>query len=252
MLNLKVNNKIVKIPQSYSEIALDEFCVIWRLLEEYKPTVEVDGVALTEQEELDNAGKEYDMTIKLVAHLCNLSEEETKQIDYEQATDVVQAFNTLVSNERMGEIFDKKLNHFIWKGEVYYLPKMTFEKMKFGEYAELMQLQTIYGSNPAARFDFINKQIALSCRMNNEEKDSYDIEEREKLFSNLPMNIVMQWTFFLTNQIKTFSSNIQTYIQRMENQGTSITEKQSTLLKAMGGLTQSMNLLEKDYSLSTQ
>jgi hypothetical protein len=252
MLNLKIDNKIVKIPESYSEISLKDFCSIWKILDEFKPHEAEEDKELTDDQVIENASREYDMTIKLVSFLCDLTDEQTKQISYDQATNVVSAFNHLVSNERLNNLEGKQADHFIWEGEAYYFPKMGFDTMKFGEYAELMQMQQIYGKTPAARFDFLNKQIALSCRKFKEEKDSYNIEEREKIFELLPMNIVMQWTFFLTNQIKTFSRNIQTYTQRMEKQGTNITEKQSTLLKAMGGLTQSTNLLEKEFLPSTQ
>ncbi|QDP49437.1 MAG: hypothetical protein Unbinned2716contig1000_18 [Prokaryotic dsDNA virus sp.] len=245
MIIVKVGDKKVKIPESYSEITIKEFTQIWKILHKYETIPLAEGEEYNDTQKLKMENNERDVTFMLVSHLLGLTKEETKQVDFLAAQEIVNVFNNFINNQPINKIIKKTgNNHFVFKGEAYYYPKPDFKDMTFGEYCELQQLQSTFGKETKNRFDFIAKQIALSCRRKGEEKDSYDLDERTKMFEDLTMDYVLAYSFFLSNRVKILGKNIQT---SLKNQQTDSTEKQDTSLKDMVGSIPFMNLQEREF-----
>lgn len=246
MIIVKVGDKKVKIPESYSEITIKEYIEIWHILHQYQAIEPSEGEELNFEQIIKNEKNEREVTLNLVAHLLGLDRDDTKRIDFEQAEKIVNVFNNFINNQPLDQVVKNKgTTYFLHEGEMYYYPKPDFEKMTFGEYCELQQLQSTFGKETINRFDFIAQQMAVSCRKKNEKKDSYDLDERTKVFERITMDIVLAYSFFLSSRVKLLERNIPIFLEELK--ADSIT-KQNTLLKDMDGSIPSMNLQKMESS----
>jgi len=202
MIIIEVDNKKVKIPSKYSEITVKDFTTYWKILQKYD--------LLQEDDIIKRDSDEVDCTLEIVANLLGIDKKDVNRIPYDKANEVIKVFNAMLESENFKDDYDSWC--FVHNGESYWFPKLSLDKMTFGEYAEVKQLETILGKDVANRFDFIPQQMAILCRKKDEGKYDYDREEREKEFNNLTMDIVMRFAFFLSkwNQILNKSILIST------------------------------------------
>ena len=140
--------------------------------------------------------------------MLGISQEETKLIDIEQAGIVIECINRGISKEKSSEY---KMDKFKWKGEMYYFPANLMRGSTFGEYAEVKQIEQMFEKDSSNKFDYIKRQMAILCRKQNEKYDSYNLDEREKEFEGLTMNIVMGFSFFLSKRIMKYQRDFQIY-----------------------------------------
>ena len=245
MIHIQVGDKKVKIPESYKEIKVKDFIDIWHILYKFEP-IEFEDENGEVDTNLEAVAKrqEHEVTVELLAYLLDISLDDAKRIPFEKAVEVVAVFNNFIHTEKVDELYDRNAMAFVFKGTTYMFPKPNFDGMTFGEYCEIQQIQQTYAKETKNRFDFIAQQIAISCRKKGEEKDSYDIDKRTELFKDLTMDIVLQWSFFLTQRTEIFSRNIHSFTKK-EAVTDSIT-KQNTSLTDMVGSIPYMNLQEKE------
>ena len=200
MIIIEVNGIEKKIPQSYKEITVNQFTELWKILQKYDLTQEDDDIK--------RGVDEMDCTLEIVAKLLDIDLMDVDKIPYDKAIEVVNIFNNMISEERL----DKDMSDwaFVHNNESYYFPKVTLDKLTFGEYADVKQIEAILGKDVENKFDFIPQQMAVMCRKHKEKKGSYDMNERIKEFSNLTMDVVMNFAFFLSKWNRILSQNIQT------------------------------------------
>lgn len=188
MIIVEVNGKKKEIPSKYSEMKVSEFIGYWKILQKYDLEQE-DDIIKRDSDEMD-------CTKEIVAKMLGLSNEEMLMIPYDKASEVIKIFNTMLNQSAYDGDYSGWT--FVHNGESYWFPKLTLDKMTFGEYAEVKQLEAILGQDIENRFDFIPQQMAVLCRKKGEGKYDYNREEREKEFEDLTMNIVMRFAFFLS------------------------------------------------------
>ena len=82
MIIVKVGDKKIKIPESYSEITIKEFTQIWKILHKYETIPLAEGEEYNDTQKLKMENNERDVTFMLVSHLLGLTKEETKQVDF--------------------------------------------------------------------------------------------------------------------------------------------------------------------------
>lgn len=198
MLIIKVNEKEVEVPTKYEEITVKEFTELWKILQKYDLTQEED--------EVKRGVDEMDCTYEVVAKLLDIDLMDIDKVPYDKALEVISVFNNMLNSDRI----DKDLSEwsFVHNDEAYYFPKVSLDKMTFGEYAEVKQIEAILGKEVENRFDFIPQQMALLCRKHKEEKGSYNMQERIKEFESLTMDKVMNFAFFLSKWNQTLSQSI--------------------------------------------
>lgn len=197
MIIIEVDNKEVKIPSKYSEIKVKDFTSYWKILNKYD--------LLQEDDVIKRDSDEMDCTIEIVAHLLGVKKEEALNIPYDKANEIVTVFNNLLSKDTFSEDYSSWC--FVHNGESYWFPKLSLDKMTFGEYAEVKQIEAILGQDVGNKFDFIPQQMAILCRKKGEGKYDYNREEREKEFEDLTMDTVMRFAFFLSKWNKRLSQS---------------------------------------------
>lgn len=232
MLVISVDNKEVTIPQSYSELKLNEWTKIWKIL----CSNNIKSDVTTEEGVEELVVNEIKLTKEIVAQLLGLTPKDVDRLDYTQCEEVIGVFNHMLNTD----LFDTKDGwgdtEFTHKGETYHFPKNNFEDMSFGEYASLKQYETQLENDELKRFDIIPEQMAYCCRKKGEKKESYDLDKRAKLFQDVPMDIVMKLTFFLHKRINSLQAVTQIYLDKE----TKIAQQKELDIssKDMGGLIQ--------------
>lgn len=203
MVIVLVDGKEVKIPSKYSDMTVKQFTDYWKILNKYDLTQE-DDIIKRDSDEMD-------CTIEIVAKLLNIPLTEADNIPYDKASEVINIFNNMLNNEKYDG--DYSGMSFVHNGESYYFPKISLDKMTFGEYAEVKQLEVILGQDVDNRFDFIPQQMAILCRRAREGKNDFDRDKREKDFESLTMDIIMKFAFFLSKWNKRLSQNTQIFTE---------------------------------------
>ena len=132
-----------------------------------------------------------------------------EMVDKANMSDVEKVINSL--DNIMLDYKPKGIESFVYDGETYFFP---FEFMKtgtFGDYIEANQLElsTKYLKN--GRFDILPEQMAILCKKVDEEVDLDNIDEKAKKFKNLTMDIVWEFSFFLSKKTVETLSVIQTF-----------------------------------------
>ena len=183
MLILEINGKEKEIPCQWEEMTIDYYCGIYQIINKYKKTEEQK-----EEEKEKNLEKFY------FVH-------ETKMYK--------ELFSYMT--EIPMEMVDQGIDSFTYDNEIYYFP---FEFMKtgtFGDYIESNQLElsTKYLKN--GRFDILPEQMAILCKKVDEEVDLDNIDEKAKKFKNLTMDIVWEFSFFLSKRTIKSLSVIRTF-----------------------------------------
>jgi hypothetical protein len=203
MIRLEVDGKIKKIPQSYSEIKVKDFKKIWNVLYKYD-LQEEDIVKLQENEQK--------CAVEVLAELLDIKPNQAHRIDNVKAQQVLALFNNMLDKEKFTD--DYEGTSFVYEGESYYFPTLKLEKVSFGEYSEVKQIEALLNKDVAGKFNYIARQMAVMCKRHKEKKEDYDLDEREELFENLTMDIVMKFAFFLSKWNRTYGQNILTYMAK--------------------------------------
>jgi hypothetical protein len=197
MIIVEVDGVKKEVPSSYTEMKVSDFIGYWKILHKYDLTQE-DDIIKRDSDEMD-------CTLEIVARMLDVNPKEAIHLPYDKCNEIVGIFNNMLNREK----FDADYSgwSFVHNGESYWFPKLSLDKMTFGEYAEVKQLEAIIGKDVANRFDFIPQQMAILCRRKNEKKEEVNREEREKDFESLTMDIIMRFAFFLSKWNKTLSQS---------------------------------------------
>ena len=135
-----------------------------------------------------------------------------------------------LNQEQTLETREIKLS-FKFKNETYYFPTIDFKETTFGDYIEAAQLNMLMNKQEGLRFSVLPEQMAILCKTLNQESgyDEKRVLKRAKVFQELPMNIVWDFVFFLTNLNRKLLANLKTF----SKEGTeSPTDTQQTIGKS--------------------
>ena len=82
----------------------------------------------------------------------------------------------------------------------------------FGDYIEATQLDATIEMMKHGKFDVLPEQMAILCRKATEEFDDDAIPAKADKFKKLTMDIVWEFSFFLTMQSVKLTRTFQTYL----------------------------------------
>lgn len=209
MLVLEINGKEKKIPCQWEEMTIDYYCGIYQILKKYQRTEEQDKEDEGKDLEKFYFIQETKMYKELFSYMTGIP---LKEVDGVNMSDVEMVISSL--DNIMVDYEPKGLDSFVFEGERYFFP---FEFMKtgtFGDYIECNQLElsTQYLKN--GRFDILPEQMAILCKKVDEEVDLDSIDEKANKFRNLKMDVVWEFSFFLSKQTMRSLSVIQTFSEK--------------------------------------
>ena len=142
-----------------------------------------------------NISQTMKMNSDIFAYMTGLSKEDVKLVDIEQVEKVLSTINTLTEEYKpMGKC------SFELDGETYYFPSEFFRKETYGDFIESTQLDMYIKDMANGKFDVLPEQMAILCRRIDEEYDDDIIPEKAEKFRKLTMDIVWEFSFFLTQR----------------------------------------------------
>ena len=105
---------------------------------------------------------------------------------------------------------------FDFEGETYYFPSEFFKKETYGDFIESTQLNMYINDMENGRFDVLPEQMAILCRRIDEKYDDDAIAEKADKFRELTMDIIWEFSFFLTQQTVRLSKLSPTYLGKKQ------------------------------------
>ena len=142
----------------------------------------------------------------IFAYMSGLSKEDVKLVDVKQVEQVLAAINALTEEYKpVGE------KSFDFEGETYYFPSEFFRNETYGDFIESTQLDMYIKDMENGRFDVLPEQMAILCRRIDEEYDEDAIPEKAEKFKALTMDIIWEFSFFLTHQSLKLTKLFHTY-----------------------------------------
>ena len=131
----------------------------------------------------------------LFCFMTNLDKESINLISIDSVTEVISVLDSLVE-----EYNPKGISSFECEGETYFFPHEFLKRNTYGDYIESTQLDMQIDTMKHGKFDVLPEQMAILCRKIGEEYDDDKIIEKTKMFRNLKMDIVWEFSFFLTQR----------------------------------------------------
>ena len=196
MIKIELGEKEYEIPHKWEEVKFSKFLEFYKLTKTFKTQEELE-------EEVKDKGEIKDLYLsldnlkantKMVSFWTGLTEDEVAMCDIEQVAKALKDLTFLHENYKPIHI-----ESFLFEGEKYYLPKISLEKMTFGEYIKAEQLELNAKKLENGKIEVLPEQVAILCKKEGESVVSdEDVEKRAELFKNLDMATIWDVAFFLT------------------------------------------------------
>tara|TARA_R110002051_G_scaffold1515_1_gene8361 strand:- start:11802 stop:12500 length:699 start_codon:yes stop_codon:yes gene_type:complete len=151
------------------------------------------------------------MNADIFAYITGLTKDEVALVDTAQIEKVISTINTLTE-----EYKPKGLKSFEFKGETYHFPSEFLKKETYGDFIESTQLNMYIQDMENGRFDVLPEQMAILCRRIDEEYDDEAIPEKAEKFRELTMEIIWEFSFFLTQQAARLSKLFPLYLEKKQ------------------------------------
>ena len=211
MINLKIGNKKVKLPNQWSEITAKQYAKIVHIITENDCTEELMAEKTQEENELNAINS----NLECFAYLTNCETSMIKRCPSYQIEECLEFMLKFLNDIKHKETFSEKPS-FKFNNETYYFPTIDFKKTTFGDYIESAQLNMLSGKKDGGRFAVVPEQMAILCKTKDQDEDYNEkiVMKRARLFQELPMNIVWDFVFFLTNATKQLQQNLKTFSKR--------------------------------------
>ena len=147
------------------------------------------------------------MNSDIFTYITGLTKEETSMVDVSKITQVISLINKLTE-----EYKPKGLSSFEFEGQTYYFPSEFFRKSTYGDFIESTQLDMYIKDMENGRFDVLPEQMAILCRRLDEEYDEEAIPDKSEKFRGLTMDVIWEFSFFLTQQTERLVKLSPTYL----------------------------------------
>ena len=151
------------------------------------------------------------MNSDIFSYITGLTKEETSMVDVSKITQVISLINKLTE-----EYKSKGLKSFEFEGEEYFFPSEFFRKSTYGDFIESTQLDMYIKDMENGRFDVLPEQMAILCRRLDEEYDEEAIPDKAEKFRGLTMDIIWEFSFFLTQQTERLVKLTPTYLGKQQ------------------------------------
>ena len=151
------------------------------------------------------------MNADIFSYITGLTKEEVALVDVSQIEAVISTINTLTE-----EYKPEGIKSFDFEGETYYFPSEFLKKETYGDFIESTQLNMYIKDMENGRFDILPEQMAILCRMSDEEYNDEAIPEKAEKFRELTMDIIWEFSFFLTQRTERLSKLFLMYSEKQQ------------------------------------
>ena len=209
MIQIKIQDKDYDIPTKWKDMKLKYWCGLYAIINKYNKRDEEGNVIEAEHSEVELLKMNRDIFM----YLTELKAEKMNQLDLESVNSAVNAFAGALE-----EYKPQGIEKFELDDEVYYFPKEFLKRNTFGDYIESTHLDSTIKIMKHGRFDVLPEQMAILCRKAGEEYDDDVIPSKTEKFKELTMDIVWEFSFFLTMQSVKLTRTFQMFLGKTEEE----------------------------------
>ena len=209
MIQIKIQDKDYDIPTKWKDMKLKYWCGLYAIINKYNKRDEEGNVIEAEHSEVELLKMNRDIFM----YLTELKVEKMNQLDLESVNSAVNAFAGALE-----EYKPQGIEKFELDDEVYYFPKEFLKRNTFGDYIESTHLDSTIKIMKHGRFDVLPEQMAILCRKAGEEYDDDVIPSKTEKFKELTMDIVWEFSFFLTMQSVKLTRTFQMFLGKTEEE----------------------------------
>ena len=209
MVEIKIQDKSYEIPTEWKDITLRYWCGLYSIINKYNKRDEEGNVIEEEHSEVELLKMNRDIFM----YLTGLSLNKMNELDVDSVNTAVATFSQLLE-----EYKPQGRDRFVLDDEEYFFPKEFLKRNTFGDYIESTHLDSTIKIMKHGRFDVLPEQMAILCRRVDEEYDDDVIASKTEKFKQLKMDIVWEFSFFLTMQSVKLTRTFQMFLGKTEEE----------------------------------
>jgi hypothetical protein len=209
MVEIKIQDETYNIPTEWKDITLNWWCGLYTIINKYNKRDEEGNVIEKEHSEVELLRMNRDIFI----YLTGINEKMMAQLDVESVNSAVETVAQLLQDYK-----PQGIDRFEFEGETYFFPKEFLKRNTFGDYIESTHLESTIKIMKHGRFDVLPEQMAILCRKAGEEYDDDIIPSKTDRFKELTMDIVWEFSFFLTMQSVKLTRTFQMFLGKTEEE----------------------------------
>tara|TARA_Y100000114_G_scaffold86595_1_gene80099 strand:- start:772 stop:1482 length:711 start_codon:yes stop_codon:yes gene_type:complete len=206
MVEIQIQDKKYEIPTEWKDITLEWWCGLYTIIQKHtnvKLDEKKNDVTYDKQNEVDVLRMNRDV----FKYLTGVNDNMLQNLDLDSVNKAVATVSDLLE-----EYKPTGIQSFKFEGETYFFPKEFLKRNTFGDYIEATQLDATIEIMKHGKFDILPEQMAILCRTLTEKYDDDVIGEKTDKFKKLTMDIVWEFSFFLTMQSVRLTKTFQTYL----------------------------------------
>ena len=206
MIEIQIKEEKYEIPTEWKDITLEYWCGLYNIIKKYTETAEDSENKENVEPKVDEV-KALRMNKELFKYVTGINDNILNQLDLESVNTAVGTIGQM-----MEEYKPKGIDRFEFDGDVYFFPKEFLKRNTFGDYIESTQLDATIQMMKHGKFDVLPEQMAILCRKIDEEYDDDIISSKSDKFKKLTMDIVWEFSFFLTMQSVKLTRTFQMFL----------------------------------------
>ena len=206
MIEIQIKEDKYEIPTEWKDITLEYWCGLYNIIKKYTETAEEKENEEVVEPKLDEV-KVLRMNKEIFKYVTGINDTVLNKLDLESVNTAVGTIGQM-----MEEYKPKGIDRFEFEDNVYFFPKEFLKRNTFGDYIESTQLDATIQMMKHGKFDVLPEQMAILCRTIDEEYDDDVIPSKTDKFKKLTMDIVWEFSFFLTMQSVKLTRTFQTYL----------------------------------------
>ena len=209
MIQIKIQEDSYDIPTEWKDMTVEYWCGLYSIINQYNKRDEEGNVIEEEHSQVQSLRMNRDIFM----YLTGLTQVDMEKLDVESVTAAITAFSGALE-----EYKPQGIDRFEFEGETYFFPKEFLKRNTFGDYIESTHLESTIKIMKHGRFDVLPEQMAILCRKAGEEYDDDVIPSKTDSFKKLTMDIVWEFSFFLTMQSVKLTRTFQMFLGKTEEE----------------------------------
>ena len=209
MIEIKIQEASYEIPTEWKDMTVEYWCGLYAIINQYNKRDEEGKVIEEDHSEVQLLKMNRDIFM----YLTGLTQNEMEKLDVDSVNAAITAFSAALE-----EYKPKGIDRFEFEDDVYLFPKEFLRRNTFGDYIESTHLESTIDIMKHGRFDVLPEQMAILCRKAGEEYDDDVIPSKTDKFKKLTMDLVWEFSFFLTMQSVKLTRTFQMFLGKTEEE----------------------------------
>jgi len=209
MVEIKIQDKSYEIPTVWKDMTVEYWCGLYAIINQYNKRDDEGKIIEEDHSEVQLLKMNRDIFM----YLTGLSQNDMEKLDVDSVNAAITAFSGALE-----EYKPKGIDRFEFEDEVYFFPKEFLKRNTFGDYIESTHLESTIDIMKHGRFDVLPEQMAILCRKAGEEYDDDAIPPKTERFKQLTMDLVWEFSFFLTMQSVKLTRTFQMFLGKTEEE----------------------------------